>query len=211
MNYLIYKITNKLNNKIYVGKHKTDFILDDYFGSGLLLKRAIEKHGRENFTREILFECKTEEEMNQKEADIVDEDFIARNDTYNIMLGGCGGFDYINSNGKNHDGNWKDSMKRRSKKGVDKRKWLWENDESFKSEMIQKYKNNLELYRKLNLNPWVGRNHSDETKKKMSCVMKGKYIGKANPNFGNHWITDGVENKLVKKGTVPVGWKTGRV
>ena len=102
MHYLIYKITNNLDNKIYVGKHKTKNKDDDYFGSGLLLGRAIEKHGKLNFTKTLLLECKSEEEMNQKEADIVDEDFIARDDTYNIMLGGSGGFSHINKNGLQH-------------------------------------------------------------------------------------------------------------
>ena len=40
--------------------------------------------------------------MYQKEADIVDEEFIRRKDTYNIKIGGEGGWDYINSTGKNH-------------------------------------------------------------------------------------------------------------
>ena len=41
--YLIYKTTNLLNNKIYIGSHRTDNIEDDYLGSGTLLKQAIKK------------------------------------------------------------------------------------------------------------------------------------------------------------------------
>lgn len=88
MNYIVYKTTNKVNGKIYIGVHKTTNINDGYLGSGVFLKQAIEKYGRENFDREILHNCDTYEEVLQIESDIVDEKFVSRNDTYNIALGG---------------------------------------------------------------------------------------------------------------------------
>ena len=69
---------------------------DDYMGSGIRIRRAIEKYGIENFEKTILFECESADEMNAKEAEIVNEDFIARDDVYNIKLGGDGGWDEIN-------------------------------------------------------------------------------------------------------------------
>ncbi len=36
--------------------------------------------------------------MNQKEADIVNEDFVARDDTYNLVLGGTGGWNCVMEN-----------------------------------------------------------------------------------------------------------------
>ena len=98
MYYLIYKITNNVNNKIYIGKHQTENKDDEYMGSGKILKRAVEKYGLDKFTKEILFECNSLEEMNQKEAEIVDEEFVARLDTYNVKLGGQGGWDFCNKN-----------------------------------------------------------------------------------------------------------------
>lgn len=91
MYYLIYQITNKLNGKIYIGKHKTEDKNDDYMGSGKYLKASQNLHGIENFEKKILFECASEEEMDKKEAEIVNEEFVAREDTYNITLGGSGG------------------------------------------------------------------------------------------------------------------------
>lgn len=70
-------------------------------GSGLRIRRAIEKYGVENFEKTVLFECSSAEEMNAKEAEIVNEDFIARDDVYNIKLGGEGGWDDINRQQKN--------------------------------------------------------------------------------------------------------------
>ena len=70
MKYTIYQITNTINNKIYIGKHQTENIHDDYFGSGIALKRAIQKYGKSNFVKEILYVFDTEQEMNQKEKDL---------------------------------------------------------------------------------------------------------------------------------------------
>ena len=88
----IYKTTNMVNGKIYVGKSiKSD---SSYLGSGLQINAAIKKYGRENFTKEIIEECL---------ADILDEREIywidildARNTKigYNISIGGTGGDHY---------------------------------------------------------------------------------------------------------------------
>lgn len=90
MNYLIYKTTNTINGKIYIGAHKTPKIDDGYLGSGKLIKRAIKKHGRNNSKREILYQLDSEEEMFAKEVEILTEEFLASNDTYNIIKGGFG-------------------------------------------------------------------------------------------------------------------------
>lgn len=91
MHYLIYKITNKINKMFYIGAHSTNDINDAYFGSGKYLRRAIKKYGRKNFVKEILFECASEKEMYQKEAELVNDEFVKRSDTYNLTCGGCGG------------------------------------------------------------------------------------------------------------------------
>lgn len=93
--YLIYQITNLINGKIYVGKHIAQDINDEYMGSGKLIIKAINKYGRENFRKDILFECSSEDEMNKKEAEIVNEDFCSREDTYNIVTGGGGGYSNV--------------------------------------------------------------------------------------------------------------------
>lgn len=88
MHYFIYKTTNNINNKIYIGIHKTKNLNDGYLGSGKLLLRAIKKYGKDNFSREILAYFDSEQEMALYEESIVDFSFVDREDTYNIMIGG---------------------------------------------------------------------------------------------------------------------------
>lgn len=99
MYYLVYETTNLTNGRIYVGSHKTTVVEDGYLGSGTLMRRAIRKHGPDNFSRRIIKECSSAEEMYSLEAQIVDADFVARKDTYNVKLGGQGGFDHLNVEG----------------------------------------------------------------------------------------------------------------
>jgi hypothetical protein len=97
MYFYVYKITNLINDNIYIGVHKTNNLEDGYLGSGKILSHAIEKHGKENFKKEIISFFASYEEALEHEKSIVNEEFVSRKDTYNIRLGGLGGFDYINS------------------------------------------------------------------------------------------------------------------
>lgn len=90
MKHLVYKITNNVNSKIYIGVHSTEDINDSYMGSGVNIKKSIAKHGIENFSKDILFIFDSYEEMMAKEAELVDEAFVLRTDTYNAALGGLG-------------------------------------------------------------------------------------------------------------------------
>lgn len=99
--HLIYMIVNKINNKIYIGKHTTKNPYDDYMGSGKSLKAAIQKHGKHNFEKIILFSLFTENEAFLKEAEIVTPEFINRKDTYNLKCGGKGNFSF-DIQGKKH-------------------------------------------------------------------------------------------------------------
>lgn len=99
MHFIIYKITNLVNGKVYIGKHRTSNLNDGYLGSGKLISLAVSKYGAANFSKQILFEFNNSIEMDAKEAEIVTSDFCIRKDTYNMCLGGHGSFDYINSSG----------------------------------------------------------------------------------------------------------------
>lgn len=104
MKYIVYLTTNKVNNKIYVGVHKTDdpTVFDGYIGCSINIFRsnselkypktpfhkAVKKYGYNAFIRNIIQVFNTEEEALDLEAIIVNQEFIEREDTYNITLGG---------------------------------------------------------------------------------------------------------------------------
>lgn len=89
--HFVYKITNLVNSKFYIGVHSTSDIEDGYMGSGLVLKNAIQKYGISNFSREILFHCNTRKEAFEKERELVNIDLIKDHLSYNLAFGGSGG------------------------------------------------------------------------------------------------------------------------
>ena len=85
---IIYKTTNLINNKIYIGKDSNNN--PNYLGSGLYLKHAIKKYGKENFKKEILEECDLSN-INEREIHWIKElDSRNKNIGYNIQEGGNG-------------------------------------------------------------------------------------------------------------------------
>lgn len=89
--YTIYQITNLTTGRIYIGQHKVISLNDKYCCGGTHIKRAIRKYGPENFKREIIFEFDNFEDMNNKEAELVDSKFIEENTNYNLRTGGSNG------------------------------------------------------------------------------------------------------------------------
>lgn len=96
--YIVYKIVNNINGKIYIVVHQTVDINDGYMGSGKNIKRAIKKYGKENFTKHIIEKFDTPEKMFEMEANLVNDEFLNSNKNYNIVIGGNGGFTHLNKN-----------------------------------------------------------------------------------------------------------------
>lgn len=102
MKYTVYKVTNTINNKFYIGVHSTRNPNDSYIGSGKIIKDAVKKYGKENFKKEVLFIFDTLDDALNKEKEIVNEDFVKDNNNYNISLGG--GLGGKNINGLSFEG-----------------------------------------------------------------------------------------------------------
>lgn len=88
----IYITTNTINNKQYIGQHKSEVFDEKYKGSGKRLKLAFAKYGKENFTCQILQECFSKEELDQAEIHYINSlDCVNSTDFYNLKEGGSGG------------------------------------------------------------------------------------------------------------------------
>lgn len=87
---VIYKTTNTLNGKTYIGQDSNNN--PNYYGSGLKIKRAIKKYGKENFKKEILEECDNITQLNSREIYwIAKLNTTDRKTGYNISIGGAEG------------------------------------------------------------------------------------------------------------------------
>ena len=210
MKYTIYKITNKINNKVYIGKHQTDDLNDGYMGSGKILRRARSKHGLENFVKEILYVFDTEEEMNAKEKELVTEEFCLREDTYNLCVGGQGGFSYLNRNGLNIYGMNGQSGYGLENLAIGRATRIRKMAESaeYRDHLRSIYSSSLKKYYETNSGHFTGKKHKDSTKNLMSQKAK---LRTTNSQTGTMWITNGIENKKIKQvDIIPEGWYKGR-
>jgi group I intron endonuclease len=91
MSYCIYKTTNLINGKFYIGKDENNKLW--YLGSGVLIKKAIKKYGRENFIKTIIDTSNDKDELCKKERFWIR--FYNSQDSsigYNVADGGEGGF-----------------------------------------------------------------------------------------------------------------------
>lgn len=206
MKYVIYKTTNLINGKIYIGFHRTDNLDDGYLGSGKLLKRAIEKYSLNNFKREILYIFDSAEEMFDKEAELVNEDFISRSDTYNLKVGGNGGWDHITITA-NH------------KKKISKSLESWPTRFKPSQKMLTTAaKNFKKAHRdgKIRYNTFLGKHHTEEAKRKIGQANSKHQQGSGNSNFGRCWIYSNEEKRSMKiskddlQEWIDRGWIKGR-
>ncbi|WPJ20664.1 homing endonuclease [Pseudomonas phage vB_PF_Y1-MI] len=154
--WFLYKTTNLVEGYIYIGVHRGTEA-DKYLGSGILLKRAIRKYGREIFSREILERFDSADAAYAREAEVVDEAFVKSPYTYNIALGGRG------HDGRNLSEHTK--LKLRKPKSDEHRAAISRGKTGLK--MSDQTRAEQSARR-------IGKTHTEETKQKMSALRSGR-------------------------------------
>ena len=203
--HYIYKTTCNVTKMYYIGMHSTSNLEDGYMGSGKRLRYSIRKYGNENHTKEILEYLPSREELIIRETKIVDKVLLSDNLCLNLKEGGQGGFISEEHHKKMCEGS---------------SKWItekWKNKE-FRDKMVvilyETAKKTFQDGRNKSSGWWLGKNHSEKTKKLLSKLKKNTGIGNKNSQFGTCWITKGNENKKIKKEDLNIylqeDWVKGR-
>lgn len=173
----IYKITNQVNGKIYIGKHSTDILNDGYMGSGKLIKRAIQKYGIKAFTKEYLAFCDTEDKLNWFEKFYIKK-YKARENGYNLTDGGDGG----------------DTMSGKHLSEERKQKITGVKNGMYGKKHTSESKLKMSEAKKGKPSYWKGKHLSEETKQKMRD-NHADFKGEKHPMFGKH-ISEEHKEKL---------------
>ena len=202
--HYIYRITNKINGKTYIGQHEYKKLDDSYMGSGKLVIRAQKKYGMENFEKEILYS----RIQYKKTADDMEKFAIAKERAlgkaeYNIADGGQGGNlgEEVNKKlrGENNGFYGKKHSKETRRKLSEARKG-------------KKFGHLSEETKKKISEAQKGKKHSEERIRKNSESHKGQTPwnkGKKTGSNGTHWYNNGEIN--VKAKECPEGFVKGRL
>lgn len=201
----IYKITNKLDGKIYIGKREKPYFDVDYWGSGKYLNSAYKKYGKENFTREIICWCPDRKTLWEKEIYYISElKAQDKNIGYNIANGGGGGCPHTLEWRQKHSGAGngrfgKEVSKETRQKISEKNKGRClgvKNPAKGRPGQLKPegFGAKISLAHK-------GKKVSDETRQKIRAIQRGSF-----------WVNNGLINsKLVAGSEIPPGWVKGQL
>lgn len=165
--YCIYRITNLINGKTYIGQHKYSKLNDSYKGSGRRLWEAYRKYGIENFKKEILiFNVLKKEHIDLLEKTFItsEREKIGAENCYNIADGGQGG------NGSKG----KPNLYRKGKHiSEEQKRKISEANKGRK--LSEEHRRKISEFRKGRSHPHKGVPRSEEARKRLSESHKGKH------------------------------------
>ena len=201
--HYVYKVTNNINGKFYIGKRKHDDpVKDSYMGSGKLILAAIDKYGKNNFTKEIIEIFQTNEEAAKLEKKLVTKEIVEDSMCYNMHEGGHGGFGHINN------------LPPEERINVIAYKEKVQNGEISVGGDNSKYYTE-ESYMKMKLGSERGievlKNRSEEEKNITRNKISLSLMGSKNPQYGTKsCVEENAENLSVTKRfkEIPEGWIT---
>lgn len=202
--HYIYKVTNIITNRYYIGMHSTFDVNDGYFGSGKILWRSINKYGKENHKKEILEFLSSRKLLAEREKEIVNIELLKDKLCMNLVVGGCNAILFGSENG-NYGKKITTQHLKLLRLGYNK---------FVKNNKVKCYEMAINA-RKFST-AFKDKKHSGATKQKQRTVKLGKYTGKDNTQYNTCWIYSEILNvdKKIKKEKLDDyildGWKIGR-
>ena len=199
--HYIYKTTCLVTGRFYVGMHSTDNLEDGYLGSGKRLGYSRKKHGDAQHIKVILEMLPSREALKTREKELVNLDLLKHPQCMNLQEGGGGGFA-----GEDHRQKFVTSARTASIKGTEKAREI-----SLKSWQTKRLRGTESNPPRVD---WTGRKHSEQTIRKQSKSMIGRYDGANNPSFGTCWVTNGKPIKIKKEQLdeyLSKGYRRGRI
>lgn len=182
----VYLTTNLINGKKYIGQHKGCHIDHNYFGSGLLVSKALKLYGKANFSCEILDIAYSKEELDTKEIYwIKQHNAVASNDYYNLDKGGV-------ISGRSFGHEVSDSTREKLRIA------------NLGKKLSEETKQKLSDARK---GKYVGDNNNAKLPISRAKLKIANH-GENNPSYGKHWFTDGIETVYAYE--CPQGFVPGR-
>ena len=204
--YFIYRTTNQINDKFYIGMHSTDNLEDGYVGSGKRLGYSVRKYGLETHKFEILEFLPSREELKKREAEVVNEELLTNPLCMNLKFGGEGGWDHVSTKasrakGGRASGSRNILVSRKSFDYSTHSKEMWKNE---RDKMLNTQKAAIKQ---------AASKESVEKRRKTFSIINHQQ-GEANSQFGTCWICNDGEAKKVKKDELQswldIGWRKGR-
>lgn len=173
-------------------------------GSGTYLRNAIKNYGSDAFTKEWLEFAEDADDLAYLERMYVNDEWLARPDTYNLILGGSAkfGFHHSEETRKKISAKAKERLKDKTKHPMyGKHCWTGDKNPMRRQDVKEKVVNAVR-----------GRKLSGDTKKKISESRKRfclTHPGSCDRNSGKYWFTDGHTSVLAF--TQPnENWQRGR-
>lgn len=187
MVHYVYLIRNLVNKKIYIGKHTSKSLENDYYGSGKLINEAIRKYGKQNFTKEILYVASSADDALYAESIFVTKEFVEHDMTYNMTVGGHGSWYHVQSD-KELQAKRLHSLKQYSSSYVGR---------------LQRSISTKRVYENGRLKSFTmkGKHLSQSAKDSIGSKNSIHQSGKGNSQYGKQWIYSPItcESKLLCK------------
>jgi group I intron endonuclease len=182
---IVYKITNKINNKSYIGQ--TTRSLEDRIkqhlkrGDCVAIKNAINKYGIDNFEFSVIEEVDSVETLNIRENYYINEFKTLHPDGYNLNTGGF-------------NKKWSEESKKKMSKSHTGKRLSQEHKDNISKSVTQVFKDSPDKiikgrekaikgilnYYKNNSHPKKGKKLSQESKDRVSQAK----LGNKNPQYG---------------------------